>query len=329
VTPLVQEAARATISNLNAGLSEAVRGRDAAAQRVTALAGEVASIEARLAAISADQQQRANRLLVAKERLKRVAVARYVAPAAPVNDVLKAESFTELARRLAMLSAVARSDRQRIIEHQSAAREAKAEIGQLVGSLERARGDLPGANAALVEAETALAAKKAQVDAAAAGARLVAGGFLFPVAGAHSYSDTFGAPRMFGTAFAHLHEGTDIFAASGTPLVAAERGVLIRVGVAALGGNKVWLVGPSGTRYFYAHLSAFAPGIADGKVVEAGDVVGYVGNTGNARSTPAHLHFEVHPGGGAAVNPYPLLRIVDEAQKRLATGPGVDGRGKR
>jgi len=85
-----------------------------------------------------------------------------------------------------------------------------------------------------------------------------------------------------------------------------------------LGGTKLWLVGASGTRYYYAHLSAFAEGVTEGKVVTAGDVVGFVGNTGNAATTPAHLHFEVHANGGPAVNPYPLLKIVDDAQKRYA-----------
>jgi hypothetical protein len=95
--------------------------------------------------------------------------------------------------------------------------------------------------------------------------------------------------------------------------VACERGVLVRIGTDVLGGTKLWLVGASGTRYFYAHLSGFADGVVEGKVVQPGDVVGYVGNTGNAATTPAHLHFQVHPGGGAAVNPYPLLRVSDTA----------------
>jgi len=131
------------------------------------------------------------------------------------------------------------------------------------------------------------------------------------VRGLHAFTDTFGAPRMTGTPYAHPHQGTDIFAAHGTPLVACEPGVLVRVGTDVLGGTKLWLVGTSGTRYFYAHLSAFAEGVVEGKVVQAGDVVGYVGNTGNAATTPAHLHFEAHPGAGPAVNPYPLLKVAD------------------
>jgi murein DD-endopeptidase MepM/ murein hydrolase activator NlpD len=146
---------------------------------------------------------------------------------------------------------------------------------------------------------------------------------VFPVAGPHSYSDTFGAPRMFGTSYAHLHQGTDIFASSGTPLVAVERGVVFSMGSDVLGGTKLWLQGASGTKYYYAHLSAFAEGMASGTVVSAGDVVGFVGNTGNAATTPAHCHFEVHPNGGPAVNPYPLLKIVDDAQKQILAGKPI------
>jgi murein DD-endopeptidase MepM/ murein hydrolase activator NlpD len=311
---------------LQDGLSAAVAARAAAVQRVESLAAEVASLEARLVSLSADHDQRALRLRVAKERLKKMAVARYMAtPVAPLNDVFKAQDVTEIGRRTVMVAVVLRSDQGRIQEHELAEWAAQSEETAVMADLDRARSGLAGAETALQTAEADLSANKAQLAGAEAGLNLVAGGFVFPVAGPHSYADTFGAPRMFGTAYAHLHEGTDVFASNGTPLVAAERGVVIRVGVAVLGGNRLWLVGASGTRYFYAHLSGFAPGIADGKVVEAGEMVGYVGNTGNARTTPAHLHFEVHPGGGPAVNPYPLLRIVDDAEQRLATparGPG-------
>ncbi|HSH58205.1 MAG TPA: peptidoglycan DD-metalloendopeptidase family protein [Acidimicrobiales bacterium] len=330
MTPLAQEAARGTLQSLQDGLTRAVAARAAAAQRVDALMGEVASVEARLTLVDAEQRRQAGRLLVARERVKRVAVARYVAtPVAPLNDVLEAGDFTEMTRRVTMLGVVSKSDGRRIAEHEAAQREASAQLQDLIGSLERARAALAASTAALQQADADLSAKKAQLDGAEAGIKLVAGGFLFPVAGNHSFTDTFGAPRMFGTAYAHLHEGTDIFTASGTPLVAAERGVLIGVGVAVLGGNKLWLVGESGTRYFYAHLSAFGPGAADGKVVEGGEVVGYVGNTGNARTTPAHLHFEVHPGGGPAVNPYPLLQMIADAQCKLAPSASPGSRAAR
>jgi murein DD-endopeptidase MepM/ murein hydrolase activator NlpD len=88
------------------------------------------------------------------------------------------------------------------------------------------------------------------------------------------------------------------------------------MGTDVLGGTKLWLKGESGTYYYYAHLSAFVEGMKDGDVVEAGDVVGLVGDTGNARGGAPHLHFEIHPDGGQAVNPYPLLKVVDELRRQ-------------
>lgn len=151
------------------------------------------------------------------------------------------------------------------------------------------------------------------------GGDLAVSGFRFPVGGTHDYTDTWGAPRSGG----RRHQGTDVFAAEGTPLVAVERGVLARVGTDDLGGTKLWLVGESGTQYYYAHLSAYAEGVAEGLVVGAGQVIGYVGHTGNARSTPPHLHFEVHPAGGDAIDSYPMLVAADAVDAGAAT-PAVD-----
>lgn len=142
---------------------------------------------------------------------------------------------------------------------------------------------------------------------AAIGARNVE---VFPVQGVHSYIDDFRAPRATGP-----HRATDIIAAPGTPLVAVRGGVIDSLSRAdtGLGGVRLWLRDDEGTRYYYAHLSRIAPGLVVGSRVAGGQRVGAVGRTGNARGGVHHLHFEIHPGGGRAVNPYRQLRAVDPA----------------
>ncbi len=98
---------------------------------------------------------------------------------------------------------------------------------------------------------------------------------------------------------------------TGTPIYAVVNGTITKKQVAFVGslaGNALWITEPSGTYFFYGHLSAFAEGIEVGSVVAAGTLIGYVGATGNA-SVP-HLHFEVHPNGGAAVNPFPIVKAL-------------------
>ncbi|MFC4638820.1 M23 family metallopeptidase [Deinococcus hohokamensis] len=115
--------------------------------------------------------------------------------------------------------------------------------------------------------------------------------------------DTWGGARSGG----RRHEGIDIFAPRGTAIRATTPGLILNVGLNTLGGRTVMVLGPGGQRHYYAHLERYMPGLGRGDWVQAGDVVGYVGNSGNARSTPPHLHYGIYTSGGA-INPYPLLR---------------------
>lgn len=127
----------------------------------------------------------------------------------------------------------------------------------------------------------------------------------FPMIGKCSFVDSWHAPRPGG----RLHEGVDIIGARGLPLVAVKDGVITKMLTnQTLSGNAIRLTIADGTYFYYAHLDAFAEGIAVGTQVSAGQVIGYNGSTG---ATSSHLHFEVHPRGGEAVNPYPFVKAVD------------------
>jgi murein DD-endopeptidase MepM/ murein hydrolase activator NlpD len=130
----------------------------------------------------------------------------------------------------------------------------------------------------------------------------------FPVLGTYTYQDDFGAARHQGA-----HEGNDIMAARGTLTVAVADGVIKRMTrtETGLGGIWIWLQDGAGNEYYYAHLDSIAEGLRPGSRVTVGQVIGTVGNTGDARYGAPHLHFEVHPGGGGAVNPYSDLVALD------------------
>ena len=115
-------------------------------------------------------------------------------------------------------------------------------------------------------------------------------------------ADTWHAPR--GTD--RLHEGQDIFAPKGTPVLSATSGFVYNIGENNLGGQTVSVVGAGGRIYYYAHLDAYAPGLRVGDPVTRRTVLGYVGTTGNAQGTPPHLHFGIYTSSGA-INPLPLL----------------------
>ncbi len=154
---------------------------------------------------------------------------------------------------------------------------------------------------------------------------------IFPIVGSVAWSNDFGAARYSGS-----HQGNDLMAPRRTIAVAAEAGKVKYWTSSAPAGCMLYLYGNSGTTYLYIHLNndvtkgndnrgkcvagmAYAKGLKDGESVEAGEAIGYVGNSGDADSTDPHLHFEVHPNDGGAVNPYPYLMKAERLIFAAAT----------
>jgi murein DD-endopeptidase MepM/ murein hydrolase activator NlpD len=121
------------------------------------------------------------------------------------------------------------------------------------------------------------------------------------LAGRAKLVDSWGAPRSGG----RRHQGIDIFARRGTPVTTPVAGLVLRVGRNRLGGNFVAVLGPALQVHYFAHLDRFGD-VVEGDVVRAGDVVGYVGDSGNAKGGPPHLHYAIY-SRGRAINPYPIL----------------------
>ena len=142
-------------------------------------------------------------------------------------------------------------------------------------------------------------------------ADLTRDGYVFPIFGPASFGDSFGAPRP--DISSGWHHGEDIFAPLGAPILAVANGTLHSIGFIPIGGYRLWLRDTEGNEFYYAHLSAYSPLAVEGQQVEAGDVIGFVGATGDADGGAPHLHFEIHPaamiglGYDGVVAPYPFL----------------------
>jgi murein DD-endopeptidase MepM/ murein hydrolase activator NlpD len=139
--------------------------------------------------------------------------------------------------------------------------------------------------------------------------------------GVRNLNDSWHDPREGG----RVHKGIDIFAPKGTEVVAVADGIVSYIGDQKLGGHCLWLTTENGASFYYAHLDRWAPGLYEGMEVQAGDLLGFVGNTGNALHTPSHLHFGVNESD-EMVNPYPLLThavTVARAHPHVELGGGV------
>ena len=237
----------------------------------------------------------------------------------PVLAMLGATDASDVVETSRVLGLLARGSRAELeaassaVERTNAAADAAAEVAAHLEEIEGRYGEVEAEKKRVLDkakqAESKLSAKVATQRAsnAPAGCPLpggqVAGGLACPVDQPRSYTDTWGAPRSGGRS----HMGVDILAPIGTPLRAYESGTVTRMNHSSLGGISLYMTGASGNQYYYTHLSGYVSGISPGGKVSPGQHIGYVGDTGNAAGIP-HLHWEVRPGGGANVNPYPFAR---------------------
>jgi murein DD-endopeptidase MepM/ murein hydrolase activator NlpD len=327
--PLANAVARVTAAEK--ADNRATAEYDAAQTRYYELRDEQASSERSIASLTAQQQH-----LATLGRLR--AVVAYQRGSLALDVVLgDGSDILDAARRATMLNDVnARGnetiaqletvtselhDRQTKLRDEIAhARTALAtmkarerDTERLLASAAKAENDLRfqlAAQRRLKELSTILAAARAKAGGGGSGAArsggnagqiIVHGTWVCPVQGAVSFTDTFGAPRGGG----RTHKGNDMFSPGGTPLVAVTDGSVFFQSD-PLGGNAAYVQGHDGNTYYYAHLRDYVGGA---RSVTAGELIGHVGNTGDASGGPTHLHFEIRPGGpnGRAIDPYPTL----------------------
>jgi murein DD-endopeptidase MepM/ murein hydrolase activator NlpD len=236
----------------------------------------------------------------------------------PIEVLVGAASFEDLVTRIDLMRRIGKSDalavaevkriRDRLNKQRSELASEKRDAKKAVTSLRSERDRL---QAKLKSKEAAFAKVKAELDAIRGGPNRPSGvasvpgpnGMVFPVVGSYYYSDTWGASRGGGR---RTHKGTDLMAPRGTPVVAILSGnVSSRSG--GLGGKTIWLTADNGWSFYYAHLDGWA--VRSGHV-KAGQIIGYVGSTGNAAGGSPHLHLQIEPHG-SPVNPYPYLRKME------------------
>ncbi len=300
------------------------------AHRLSQARGRVAELEDQIRNLEAQGAELKARHALLGDALSRMAVRRYMLGGEPQtvrvpsddggHEAARAEALAKLVVRdadstldsyrkagedlelsLAAMEAAKRDADEALLESKERSRQIQTELARLekLEAERKAREE-----AARMQRERQTRAENARarpVRTAPSGSAGVAGGegWLCPVQGAVAFSNDWGDPRSGG----RRHEGTDILAARGTPVVASVSGI-VRPHSSTRGGISYYLAGDDGNTYFGTHLASLSG--ASGRV-ERGTVLGAVGNSGNASGGPNHLHFEIHPGGGAPVNPYPTV----------------------
>ncbi len=292
---------------------QALRARlDETTAEIEELRTEREELEHRLVEIDA-QRKRLNRV---STKLRAAAIDRadalYRSGAIGMVELLfTSDDFAELQDRAELLSQVSLEDTGvfiRLLRNREELARLDAELvdrnaqlaateDELADRSAALQGDLRAAEDEWAELQASLGGGSDTRVAAVAPVLSSTRGMYCPVAGPNSFVDSWGAPRS-----GHTHQGVDIMAAYGTPVVAVTSGTITYAAYDGSGGNMIFLSGDDGNAYWYMHNQQ---NLVTGGRVGAGQQIATVGDTGNAAGTP-HLHWEYHPGGGAAVNPYPL-----------------------
>lgn len=262
-----------------------------------------------LSAVARDEQAAVERSSAAEADL----TARRQQAAAVEDELARLQEeatagAVELEERLAEAGGAERALRDELRRREEEARRLAAEAEARRQEAERAAAEeRERAEAAAAEAEE----EASDAQEAADDVRDVAvgppsaNGMVCPQDNPRRFTDTWGAPRGGGT---RSHQGTDVFGDRGGDVFAIADGVVRRLSNGSTSGLYLTLRGDDGDDYYYMHLQDFVA--SEGQRVAAGELIAHNGDTGNARGTTPHIHFELHPGGGGAVNPYPLLRAT-------------------
>lgn len=250
---------------------------------------------------------------LATQRIQDLVMAMYLSEKIRERQVADLNQLSTVTRQTTRLKQRLEGERESAAMLESEAAAASEEITRLLSAaeheLDHAEQKYAGIKAEYEEEqrrrrEAELARIRASTDAAERGLPATAtDGFTCPVQGGASFIDSWGFARSGG----RRHKGVDMFATRGTPTAAVTSGT-VRMRTVNLGGIVTYLYGDDGNKYYYAHLNGYPDGLQNGQRVNRGDAIGFVGNTGNAEGTSPHLHFEIRPGGGNAVNPYPTVR---------------------
>jgi len=310
------EDARRRQRALKADLEAATAGLQAAEAALAKAEDQLAYDKGRLAA--ADRQAVGARAALAGQ-----AAAMYRSGGLAIADALLDQDPALVPGRVEMATVLVTRNAQLIEDAQVAGDAYRSALGRVTRGYERAKELRDQARAAVAKLEAGLeeakavearlvrleqrrraAAKVTPAPAPAPAGGGSASGSSCILERPYSYVDSWGAARSGG----RRHQGTDVMAPHGARVFAIVNGVVSRESSSSNGGIQLYLQGDNGIEYFYAHLSGYA--VSTGIRVRAGQLIAYNGQTGNARYTAPHVHFEVHPGGGAPVNPYPYLRRV-------------------